>query len=354
MADLFSLGGSIFSAGASLLGAKMSADATNRAARLNAIYQAQNAQADRDFNFDQAQRQKAMWDQNFAFSREQWERALADADKDRALQQEFAKNGVQWRVADARAAGLHPAAALGMQGVSSSPISVGGSGGPSLPAAASANTPAISPFAGASIGSGVASMGQDLSRAIQATRPDEARATAYAETAQQLSLENQKLQNYILSTQVAKMNAQVGPPMPTATGRNMISGQGNSPANNRFVKDKALEKTIARPGAPSQEPGSITENAHSTDASGHKPNYMSKDVMDRVEEDVAGQFGWNLRNRVLPSFGLNMDPPKYEKLKPGHEWVYNPAFQRYEQAVKLFGKNGFNPRGWARGLMEGR
>lgn len=42
--------------------------------------------------------------------------------QDIALQKEFAQHGVQWRVEDAKAAGIHPLAALGMQGVPYSPV----------------------------------------------------------------------------------------------------------------------------------------------------------------------------------------------------------------------------------------
>lgn len=52
--------------------------------------------------------------------------SLANASEDRRLQREFAKHGLSWRVADARAAGLHPLAALGAQ---LSPFTPVGSGG---------------------------------------------------------------------------------------------------------------------------------------------------------------------------------------------------------------------------------
>lgn len=41
--------------------------------------------------------------------------------KQMELQKEFAQKGVQWRVADAKAAGLHPLAAMGLQGSTYSP-----------------------------------------------------------------------------------------------------------------------------------------------------------------------------------------------------------------------------------------
>lgn len=52
--------------------------------------------------------------------------SLASAREDRALQREFAQHGLGWRVDDARAAGLHPLAALGAQ---LSPFTPGGQGG---------------------------------------------------------------------------------------------------------------------------------------------------------------------------------------------------------------------------------
>lgn len=45
---------------------------------------------------------------------------------DRAMQYEFARNGLSWRVADAKAAGLHPLAALGSQINSASPSGIPG------------------------------------------------------------------------------------------------------------------------------------------------------------------------------------------------------------------------------------
>lgn len=56
------------------------------------------------------------------FQREMWE-------KNYNMQKEFAKMGVQWKIENAKEAGIHPLAALGAQTKSASPISVtGGSG----------------------------------------------------------------------------------------------------------------------------------------------------------------------------------------------------------------------------------
>ena len=52
--------------------------------------------------------------------------SLFSANKANKLQKQAAKKGVQWRVADAKKAGVHPLAALGMSPVSMSPVAVGG------------------------------------------------------------------------------------------------------------------------------------------------------------------------------------------------------------------------------------
>lgn len=104
--------------------------------------------------------------------------------KNRDLQMQFAKNGIRWKVEDAKAAGLHPLFALSGNTVAASPSYVGDT----------------------SMGAAVANMGQDISRSIHATRTAPERA---------LALEHANLQNEFLRAQIAKLNnSQVGPPMP--------------------------------------------------------------------------------------------------------------------------------------------
>lgn len=69
----------------------------------------------------------------------------SDAAKNRAMQKEFAKNGIRWRVEDAKAAGLHPLYALG------------------------ANLPSYSPVQSEAPAQ-LAEMGQNIGRAVQATQ----------------------------------------------------------------------------------------------------------------------------------------------------------------------------------------
>lgn len=68
-----------------------------------------------------------------------------------ALQKEFAQHGVQWRVEDAKAAGIHPLAALGMQGMQFSPV-----------------------YSQSGAGEALSSAGQAIGRAVGGTAHDKA------------------------------------------------------------------------------------------------------------------------------------------------------------------------------------
>lgn len=114
------------------------------------------------------------------------------AQQNMAMQKEFAQMGIRWKVEDAKAAGLHPLAALGAQTSSFSPVSVGG------------EAPKMD----------LGSLGQDLSRAFKATMSKEERDESEA---RKISLEKGKLENELLRSQLnrtAPTSGQIGPPIP--------------------------------------------------------------------------------------------------------------------------------------------
>lgn len=126
--------------------------------------------------------------------------AEANAANNIALQREWAQNAIQWKVADAQKAGIHPLYALGASTTSFSPVSVGVSG--------------ANPLASA-----LGDMGQDVSRAASALRGPADRAAgvgavaaAQEVTANKLRLENMDLQNQILRSKLATMNQPGTPP----------------------------------------------------------------------------------------------------------------------------------------------
>ena len=90
--------------------------------------------------------------QNIDFGLETNEMQERVANASLKQQEEFAKMGIQWRVADAVAAGLHPLSALGVSPASSSPVSVGGA----------------SVDLRSSPGTALSEMGQNLGRAVSA------------------------------------------------------------------------------------------------------------------------------------------------------------------------------------------
>lgn len=235
-----------------------------------------------------------------------------EKDKDRALQKDFAQQGIRWKVEDAKAAGVHPLYALG------------------------ANTVSYSPVAGSSdLSSGLAAAGQDVGRAVNATQTQGERVSGVV---QSLQIKRMELENQLLASQIARVN-QAGsvPPMPTPGDRYLIEGQPNSP----LVQTSPMGRQTSAPEAPHQEPAAVADIGFSRTPGGWAPVY-SKDVKDRLEEDFIGSLAWSVRNRLLPALSsTNYDPPAGVELAPGEQWVYDPIRQEY-RAVRRRGKYGFD------------
>lgn len=134
---------------------------------------------------------------NIAFQKEQ-------AELERARQKEFAQMGIQWRVADAKAAGVHPLAALGASGAASSPITVSG-GDP--PYRKPASISGIDDFLSEQ-------MGQNLTRARTT------QLTPAAAEMEGLALERARKENQLLDARIAAQWSSVlgQPPTPAMPG----------------------------------------------------------------------------------------------------------------------------------------
>lgn len=165
------------------------------------------------------------------------------AELNRQMQLQFAKEGVRWKVDDARAAGIHPLYALGANTVSYSPVSVGST-------------------ADTSLGSAVASAGQDISRAMNATRTQGERDQAFDKTVRDLSLQKMGLENELLSSQIAKIRAGLNPPMPGVVpeankpeerpllfggGRKLVTDEGTSNAEDFEKRYGEMSDWLAGP-----------------------------------------------------------------------------------------------------------
>lgn len=221
-----------------------------------------------------------------------------------ALQKEFAQSGIQWKVQDAKKAGVHPLYALGASTHSFAPVSVGSNMSEALGGA-----------------------GQDISRAINSTRSTEDRMDAFTRTSRALAVEKMGLENQLLQAQIAKLNQAGAPPAMPIGNRYLIDGQGAT----TLVKDEPLERTPAQPGKPHSEPGAITSVGYGVTPSGGMEPVPSKDMKERIEDDIIAQASWFVRNRILPTFGFNEAPPA-APLPDGYQWRFHPFKQEYRPA----------------------
>lgn len=231
--------------------------------------------------------------------------AAAGREFDAALQREFAQNGVSWRVADAKRAGIHPLYALGAQVSSASPVAAFQNSGFS--------------------GSGFAEAGQHIGRAVQAGLSDKDRIGAKLET---LQLERGELENELLRSQIAREKAQLGPPMPLASGPGLFGSTG---AGNTIipVTEVPLERVTPQPGMPWQESGSISELGFSRTPTGLVP-VPSKDVKDRIEDNFIQELGWSFRNNLLPNLDSASPPPKSWLPPWANRWEWSKLKQEWQ------------------------
>lgn len=177
-----------------------------------------------------------------------------------ANQKEFAQQGIRWKVQDAQAAGLHPLAALGAQVSSFSPISVGSSAADIRPASSS-----------------MPDMGQNITRAINATRTGTERVDAYTAQLQALQLERGALENTLLKSQILRNTQPTNPPFPSIS---------DTPTN--FVP-------LPRPGP---------------------PRTMSGDAIsdDKIEQKPSSDFPV----KTLRMYGMPVEMPSW--LSSGQDW----------------------------------
>lgn len=231
---------------------------------------------------------------------------LQQAAKNEALQREFAQNSIRWKVEDAKAAGLHPLAALGTNAASYSPtIIAGGAANP--------------------MGDAVARAGQDVSRALTATRTGSERVDAYSGAIQQLNLERGALENELLRSRIARLNsAQVGPAAPQAAGEPYLT----HPTPGGTVKDDPMKVMVNRQD-PYAEPGAVADVGWSRTADGGYAPIPSKDAKDRLEDITIPQLLWGYRNNLLPNLGSTNNHPPNSALPPGHRWSWSYSQQAW-------------------------
>lgn len=223
------------------------------------------------------------------------------ANRNIELQKEFAKNGIRWKVEDAKAAGIHPVYALGASTHSFSPISVG-----TMPDDSAARA--------------VSGMGQDISRAIQATRTAEEQTLAKLQLqSAQLDLEGKAIDNQIRASQLQKIQAPGTQSFPGS--QNFIPGQGNSSLYNI----KPLDKTASSPSRSAQEPAWSPDVGYARTDTGLVP-VPSKDIKERIEDQMVPELMWAARNYLIPNLSLGSSGQPSKDMLPkgatGWKWHY--------------------------------
>lgn len=209
---------------------------------------------------------------------------------DRVLQREFAQNGIRWKVADAKAAGLHPLAALGSQGANYAPVSSPQEGPPSK-------------------GNVYRSLGQDISRAISSTATAEEREMNKLNLASaRADLDGKVIDNQIRAAQLQKLQAPgSGPPGPGSTFS--VPGQSSS----KLIQEKPLTRTTSVRGH--DEPGAITSLGYGVNSDGSLTPVPSSDFKERIEDNLFHEASHFFRNNIVPNF-TGGNPP------PGYHWDY--------------------------------
>lgn len=190
---------------------------------------------------------------------------------------EFAQNQIQWRVADAKKAGLHPLAALGMSPISGPPSAVGAD---------------VS-----GLGNGLSEMGQNISRSIDAmqSREDRLKEQAKQDALQRLQyhlqLERFKLDQTETASRVALNDARTA--LDKAQLKNLVNGasirRGAQPRSSPMPKPKSKGK-FTLPGfigAPFAKAFPSAETAYLT-------NSGRVVVMPSEQFEQSGQNSWGV------------------------------------------------------------
>ncbi len=220
---------------------------------------------------------------------------------------DLAKSGIQWRAADAKAAGIHPLAAMG-----------------SMPT----YSPVSANFKAETSGDFIGKMGQDISRAAEAvmTQPQRDANRRYQEEIRKKNLQRMDLENAYLASKIATrtQTTQRAPAHPAIRSSAMLEGQGDA----QGVKVEPMRRNASMKGRPSQEAGAVSSDGYLRTKTGWTP-VKSEDAAARLEDDFIGNVVHAAKRYVGPLFGVGGKPKV--KLKKGEVLVWNPFMAEWQK-----------------------
>lgn len=225
----------------------------------------------------------------------------SNAEKQTALQKQFAQNTIQWKAADAEKAGISKLYALGANTTSYAPVSVGG------------------------IGGGVADAGQNIGRAISATQSPLGRAGVLATEIAQTQLEGLKVDNDIkreelLSKLATRTQAGQPPAILDSETTPVVPGQGNA-----GIK---LRKNLSPAGEyPHKSFGVSPEVDMWRTKYGFTPE-VPETLGEAQESQPMAAAQWFMRNKMMPALSDAYKTYPYEPPE-GSYWQFNPVLGEY-------------------------
>lgn len=279
------------------------------------------------------------------------------------LQKEFAQNGIQWRVEDAKKAGLHPLYAIGANTTTYTPVS--------QDSAAMGNAVAD---AGAYLGKAV---DQSIDRATQKALAQENLEFQRRMRFNQLELARENLRGKRLDNDYAEqqmMNSlraqgSANPARPISVSTPMGEFFVNNSDQKRYtakvgsngatalagVNLKPNDVTMTTPGNPAQGAGANPDYELVRTPDGYK-KIMSQAFADRTDDDILAKVGWHLRHDAadfLSSWGAwsrpaDLDLRAYPLPKGAppdvRRWRFHPIFLEYMPYSDVRGRYWSNGR----------
>lgn len=238
-------------------------------------------------------------------------RAAATARSQMAEQERYAREGLQWKVADATAAGIHPLYALGGSGPSYSPVSV--------------DTPQVSNVRS------LMEMGQGISSVSKLFSSREKKIADLQLRAAELEVEDKELDVSRKKTALALSNQPGNPPAYDPGGVGTAQGIPGQTSTNSLIAEKAMERVKGYPGTPHQEPGSKVFQGFARTSTGWMP-VPSSDLKELTEDQFIPETISGLRMYFGPNF--KPDPPAGVKVPKGMVLEWQPHLFEYQLRKK--------------------